>query len=449
MTTRRSFLSRRLGARVAATSFAAQVVFFAASSQLAAQNPEDRGPLDVEMWNAGVVEAGGLRLRTRVYYPTTPGNYALVGVIHGANANGTYHPELASTLASRGMVAVVPDMPCTVWACDHVQNAQAVLALLDWAVAASAATDTPLTARVDGERRGLIGHSWGGLTSHLAAASDASIQSLVLLDPNDDGTEGRDATAPILAPTLQLLADSEASCNSAWREATVRERLTVPNLQTTIRGSGHCDPGELDVVCSLACGAGDSAKTAIFRRYAVAWTACNLLGDTTMQRWLGGAEYDADVADRVLTNAFAVRLDELPCASTTPDPDPDPDLVPDAGDADAGGADADTVDLDPDVDGEPADTSGDAAGDGLDTVELGGDDVPTGDDVSLDDVTPVGPSPPVDGTGSGEEGCNAASASTPGGSVWLVLGMLTPWLRRRRGRATTPSSPSAPKRRDV
>ena len=38
------------------------------------------------------------------------------------------------TLASRGFVAVVPDMPCLVTFCDHDANAAQISALLGWAV---------------------------------------------------------------------------------------------------------------------------------------------------------------------------------------------------------------------------------------------------------------------------------------------------------------------------
>jgi MYXO-CTERM domain-containing protein len=238
-----------------------------------------------------------------------------VGVIHGANANGAYHTELASVLASRGFVAVVPDMPCTVVSCDHDANQRQITALLAWAVAQSADPSSRLAGTVDGSRRGLIGHSWGGLSSHITAARDPSIDSVVLLDPNDDRTDGLSVTASITAPVLTLLAEVPGACNSAWREDMVRTRLTGPNLDFTLDGSGHCNPGEMDVVCSFGCGVGDSATTPLFRRYAVAWTACVLAGDASMADWIGGASYDAEVSAGRIVGPMASMLEGLPCRS--------------------------------------------------------------------------------------------------------------------------------------
>src|SRR5262245_21370885 len=84
------------------------------ASTARAQNPEDRGTLAFSEWDAGMVNHAGANIRTRVFWPNDPGPFPLVGVIHGANANGSYHLELARTLASRGFVVVLPDMPCTV-----------------------------------------------------------------------------------------------------------------------------------------------------------------------------------------------------------------------------------------------------------------------------------------------------------------------------------------------
>ncbi|MGE0784769.1 MAG: dienelactone hydrolase family protein [Sandaracinaceae bacterium] len=289
-----------------------------ALSRAHAQDPEDHGPLTSASWDAGTQSLAGASIRVRVYYPDSGGPYPLVGVIHGANANGTYHTELATTLATRGFVAVVPDMPCTVIACDHDANQRQISALLEWAVAESADSTSRLAGKVDGSRRGLIGHSWGGLSSHITAARDPSIDSVVLLDPNDDGIQGLSVTNTITAPHLTLLAQVPGACNGAWQEAMVRTRLTGSHQDFVIRGSGHCDPGEMDVVCSFACGAGDRGTVPLFRRYAVAWTACVLAGDASMATWIDGASYMADVSGDVIRMPNPSGLAALPCQGGPP-----------------------------------------------------------------------------------------------------------------------------------
>jgi MYXO-CTERM domain-containing protein len=298
-----------------------------------AQMPEERGALTVAEWDAGMVSAAGASIRTRVVYPSSgTAPFPLVGVIHGAGRTGSRHIELARTLASRGFVAVLPDMPCTIFACDHDANAAQITALLEWAVAQSATGGSMIAGRVDGSRRGLIGHSWGALASHIASSRDSTIDSLVLFDPNDDGTEGLAATPGITAPTLQLLAQVPGSCNSQWNEAMVTPMLPDPKLQLTVGDSGHCDPEEPgDAICPFGCGAGDASTSSIFRRYAVAWTACVLESDASMADWLGGAQMDADeTAMDAGTDADAGIAPDVD--SGTPMPGPDGA----AGDDDAG-----------------------------------------------------------------------------------------------------------------
>src|SRR5689334_4682152 len=91
----------------------------------AAQDPAERGGLAIEEWDAGTVSAGGASLPTVVVYPSgEPGPFPVVGVIHGLNGLGSMYMELARTLASHGLVAVVPDMPCRLGVgCDHAANA--------------------------------------------------------------------------------------------------------------------------------------------------------------------------------------------------------------------------------------------------------------------------------------------------------------------------------------
>lgn len=378
---------------------------FATSSALA-QDPATRGSVAFEEWDAGGVVAAGTSIPTRVLYPSAAGRYPLVGVIHGASRTGARHMELARTLASRGFVVVLPDIPCGFFGCDHEANANQLVALLDWAVA----TDGPLAGRVDGTRRGLIGHSWGGLASHLAAARDDRIDALVLLDPNDDGTVGRVATATVTAPTAQLLAEVSGTCNSQWNDAAVTAALPSPKLQLTVDGSGHCDP-EMpgDSVCPFACGSGDPDTAVTFRRYAVAWMSCLLAGDGSVRPWLGGAEMDREESEGTLENLTSAGLDTLECTA--------PPLT-DAGvrDVDAGADDAGVEDA---GDGD----AGELASDGGIRVDGG---------VLLDGgAREAGPVHDA-GMEAGDGGCGCRAAAGPLGPSRTAMLLLLAVLSRRR-----------------
>jgi dienelactone hydrolase len=291
----------------------------ASAGRAVAQDPAENGPFAVDEWDAGSVSTAGASIPTSVAYPTdAPGPVPVVGIIHGLNGTRDNHLALARTVASWGAVAIVPTMPCSLTAgCDHAANGAQINALLDWAVAQSGDAGSPIAGTVDGERRGLIGHSWGGLGSHIAASMDDRIDSLVLFDPNDDGTEGLSATPSVSARTAQLLAEVAGACNGAWRENEVHAMLPEPKLVLTVAGAGHCDPSDADeFICNVACSSGDHARThASFVRYAVAWTHCILGADEAMAPWVGGSSMASDMAAGTITNVSSAGLEALPCRS--------------------------------------------------------------------------------------------------------------------------------------
>ncbi len=204
-------------------------------------------------------------------------------------------------------------------------------------MAQSSTPSSRLAGAVDGTRRGLIGHSWGALGSAMAASRNAGVASLVLFDPNDDALVGARNAAGIRAP-LTLLAQTRAVCNNQWVATSITPGLGGPGAHATLARSGHCDPEDpTDALCPLLCGSGDVATTALFRRYAVAWTRCNLAGDAEMAPWVLGAEWDADQRAGRLTGGLARQARSRAsraCAPTrrpadAPDADvPAPDDVP-------------------------------------------------------------------------------------------------------------------------
>lgn len=294
--------------------------------------PEDRGPHEVATWVAGSVPAAGAQIPVTVYHPAAlpqDGPGPLVGVIHGWARTGHFQTELAQTLASRGFVAVVPDMPCGFLGCDHNANARQISALLDWAARRSADADSPIHGLADPTRRGLTGHSWGGLSSFLAGTEDDRISSVVLLDPNDDLRVAVGKAGDLSPASAHVMAQVRGTCNNDWADS-VFPNTPAPHLRVRIAGSGHCDVEDpSDGLCDIACSAGDRATSPLFRRYAVAFTACNLLGDRAMAPWIGGAELSADEAAGAIDRVAHEGLADLPCNAPPPeDPPPPPDDPP-------------------------------------------------------------------------------------------------------------------------
>ncbi|MCC7535279.1 MAG: hypothetical protein IT379_03655 [Deltaproteobacteria bacterium] len=328
-------------ARAALVVAAVAITFAMLGSRNALAQPEMRGRYAVETWDAGSVSAGGLTVPARVVYASdAPGPVPVVGLIHGASSMGPFLAEMAAIIASRGFVVVLPTMPCSVFGCDHDANAAGISGLLEWAVTQSASGSGPLAGRVDGARRGVIGHSWGGLNSVIATSRDPLIGSAVYLDPNDDRGMGAAAAGSVTVPAAVVYAEVKGACNSAWTTAAT-DALAGPTLALTVSRSGHCDVEDTtSAICDIACTSGDGG-VAFFRRYAVAFTACVLNADAEMAGYVGGADLDADVAGGNVMGVTSSGLETLPCRTGVlpppPPPTPPPPPPTDAGPGDDSG----------------------------------------------------------------------------------------------------------------
>lgn len=300
--------------------------------------PETRGPLPIAEWDAGPVTPA--LVRVRVVYPSGAATaYPIVAVVHGNLRNGNVMMEMARDFASRGFVAIVPDMPCGVGGCNHDANATILGQLMDWTISESGRTGSMIAGRVDPSRRALVGHSWGGLNTFLAAARDAEIDAWVGLDPEEDAAMAAAAAASVTIPNAHLMAAIDGLCNGNWG-SDIYAATAAPHLRLVVANSAHCDAEDpTDGICDLGCTAGDRATTPTFRRYAIAFVACALGTDASMAEWVGGSGFDADVAAGRLVSVMESGLDTMDCGGGTPGADGG---VPsaDAGTTDAGTADA-------------------------------------------------------------------------------------------------------------
>jgi dienelactone hydrolase len=315
--------------------------------------PEQRGPLAVREVDLGRPSLAGAAIPLREYVPEEAARpRPVVVVMHGYLREGRFMAELGRTLASHGVVAVVPDMPCGLGGCDHAANARRLAAAFAFADTASADATGPLAGRVDGMRRALIGHSFGGLGAFLTATTAplAGLSSAVLLDPNDDRGEAVAVATMPRAPIALIAAENPGACNgSRWR-TSVHALTPAPKFALRVRGSGHCDP-ELptDRLCPIACGRGDAATTPTFHRYAVAFTLCAVDATSPFAAYIGGAALDADVVLGRVDEVEALGLDALACRGGAVPPPLDAGSATDADDAapdDAGASFADATSAD-------------------------------------------------------------------------------------------------------
>lgn len=291
------------------------------AAPVARAQPDTRGPLSVETWDAGKVVLDGVEILVWAHYPTgVAGPMPLAAVVHGASRYAGVMGELSDTLASRGFVALAPNIPCNFAGCDHEANARQTSALLEWGVAQSADPSSKLHGLVDGSRRAVFGHSWGGLAGFLAAKDNASIGLVVILDANDDKDVGKAAAPLVKQPSIHVMAEKMGPCNSYnWKE-NIYPLTPAPHMRVVVTGAAHCDAEDpTDGLCKYVCGSGDPSTAYLFRRYAVAWASCIFVGDKAMAGWLGGPDLDAEVAAGRLHMVDHKGLDSLPCLGGAPD----------------------------------------------------------------------------------------------------------------------------------
>jgi hypothetical protein len=287
-TTRTGARAIDVHACVAALALACSAI--ATLPRIVAAQPEMPGPYEVAEWNAGAVQPGTTVV---VYYPkNAPVAGPPVVVQHGGGEGiGMPHKLKSERLASRGFVAITPIFADLLLA-PSAAHGMTVNAILDWAAAESGKPGSMLEGKVDGAKRGVMGHSYGGWTVFFATQQSMAIKAIVAYDAVGDLT----LASNFAGPSIHLLA-SQGNCGGGSNAGYLA--APPPKLLATVANSNHCDVGNAGTLCPVACGGvwSDLASTT-FLRYGVAFITCVLGGHGSEQMgdYLGGAMWQADAA---------------------------------------------------------------------------------------------------------------------------------------------------------
>lgn len=342
-----------------------------------------------------------------VYRPTGAGPFGLVALGHGFQNSKDNMEVLARAIAAKGAVVVVPQFPLLLalqcGSSDHARNATILIAAIDQQIALGG---------IDAAKVGVGGHSAGGLSAFLAAAQ-RNFAAVALLDAVDSNGLGLAQAANVSEPTLFLSGES-STCNSMNNSAAWYAPKPGLKAKLKVVNANHCDPQDpISNACTVGCGgpaATSAARTAIFRRYTVAFFD-RILNGVTMPCLEATAAAD-ELAGLVSMVDFqlggcggGVDAGTVTDAGTLPDAG---STTPDAGTATD---DAGTTSLD-------AGTTPDDAGTMIaDAGETSTDAGTTPADGGTDEVTPPG-------------GCGCTVV--PSVWVWLVPAALL--ISRRRAR---------------
>lgn len=290
-----------------------------------AADPASPGPFAVTVLEDGFdVDSGasGRRVELTVYRPDAEAPAPVVVLLHGFQLPASLYASYGEHLASRGFVAVLPDLPGgLLGGPTHAELAAYLGEVLDW-IEAESGDGGALEGAADPARLGLGGHSLGGKISLLLAADDPRARAVFAIDPVDAAkgplsSEGEDypSVTPermgdVTVPLVLLGETVNASCEGLFCQPCAPadesfrqyyEHATSPALEIEVVGASHMSFVD-DPACGLACsvcapGSDDpEVSRALTRRYLTAFFELLLKGDEDARAWLVGERMAEDVA---------------------------------------------------------------------------------------------------------------------------------------------------------
>lgn len=256
----------------------------------AVSDPADWGPFPAQRQTVSIPGTQGAALTTDVFFPGTngvlspeAGRCPVIVLAHGFLQSKDQHRNQGLHLASRGYLVLLPNSNA---ASDHSRFADDLRKCLDWVEAQNVEPGSPFFGRVRTNRVGATGHSAGGLSALLAAARDPRIRAVSPMDPVDSGGVGVAALAQVAAP-VALTWSEPSSCNANGSALTLYEAARAPKRGLRVVGANHTDPQDpASALSALVCGAANSARQRLYRRYMAGWFEYHLRDDPRYGPWV-------------------------------------------------------------------------------------------------------------------------------------------------------------------
>jgi hypothetical protein len=262
-----------------------------AGTAWAASDPSLNGAFPSVRQTVDIPGTQNATLITDVYFPGTTaggvdgaaGPCPVIVLGHGFSQSRNQHVNQGLHLATRGYLVLIPSFN---GGSDHARNGQDLGKCVDWILARNADPASIFFGQVRPDAVGAAGHSAGGLSAILAAAGDARIRVLSLMDPVDNGGQGVAALAGVNVPVAMTWSEPSA-CNASGSAEVLYGMARGVRRGMKIVGANHTDPQDpAGILSVLTCGGANATRQALYRRYMAGWFEYHLRGDVSYAPWI-------------------------------------------------------------------------------------------------------------------------------------------------------------------
>ncbi len=214
------------------------------------------GPFTVGSETRSYVDAsrGNRAISVLFRYPLAPGGQALIGcalpsvvIGHGFTISNSAYTSLANGIAAQGYLVALPASESSINP-SHQQFG------LDLAFVGRAMQADPQFQNRIGTKRAVIGHSMGGGSVFLAAASDSAINRMIALAPAETTPSAIAAAASLTLPTLIISGSRDCVAPTGTNAQLMFDNLQTPPAEKQLielAGASHCQFSDGSFTCSI------------------------------------------------------------------------------------------------------------------------------------------------------------------------------------------------------
>ena len=266
------------------------------------------------------VQRDSRRIPIVSYIPDGNATAGLVVFVPGFQLDSRRYQPLVEHLASHGFIVMRTDPPDPLLSVSHVEMADDIEAVLDWALD----PQRSFNSRIDASKIATMGHSLGGKVATMVAYQDSRVSALLGLDPVNGGhpQNGFTTDLPDILPTqvsglripIGLMGETTDDGTSGGGQACApadgnftrfydASQASSWTAEWDIAGADHMDFVDDTSLC-LSCGfcqngsANKEDVLLIVRTLSAAFFRFHFEADTSMLPWLTGSKLNSIVSHR-------------------------------------------------------------------------------------------------------------------------------------------------------